>query len=339
MGMGNLADELEFADEEEWDEDGSILDEGIGNMSMADELDRRSDVGHENTGHSEEQDRRISQDPAQPEGARDSGVDVEFKSSPAIPKFSNGPFRQSPKTQSRPPSSSYSVNGRPGSGAENAEEPFSLELEDAMSAIARLADPQHLQRSDTISRTLSAMQDLTPQANLETQTQRLVTNINSLTSNLLQQSRTLSSLSSSLFSPFAFTAPLDALDIDDIIPDIIEVIESMPFPDPRALQGLAKLDRETTDLVQTLAGLTDTLQMGKQVTSSAARQLRTTETMVTGLRRERERADEARWIIEKEGWEGKLAQRWCASECKDVVGGFETVCEGLRQGLENSVAA
>lgn len=336
MGMGNLADELGFADEDGWDDEG--LDEGIGHMSMADELDN-SQPAQDKDMHTEEHDGQIFQDPPQNDGARDSGIDVEYTSSPAAPpirNFSYGPFVQSPKIQS-----TRSQRSRPTSKAGSQEQPdaFSFELEDAMNAVARLADPQHQQQADTIARTVSALQDLAPQVTLESQTQRLTTSTNSLSSNLMRQTKLLASLSSSVFSPFALTAPLDAVDIDEILPTLFEILKDLPLPDARALQGLAKLDRETGDLLRTLAGLQDSLQMGKHTTTSAARHLRTTQAMVTELRRERERAEEAQFWIEKEGWERRLEERWCASECRDVVGGFEQVCEGLRRGLEENVAA
>ncbi|KAJ9622403.1 hypothetical protein H2203_006623 [Taxawa tesnikishii (nom. ined.)] len=242
MGMGNLADELGFADEDGWDDEG--LDEGIGHMSMADELDN-SQPAQDKDMHTEEHDGQIFQDPPQNDGARDSGIDVEYTSSPAAPpirNFSYGPFVQSPKIQS-----TRSQRSRPTSKAGSQEQPdaFSFELEDAMNAVARLADPQHQQQADTIARTVSALQDLAPQVTLESQTQRLTTSTNSLSSNLMRQTKLLASLSSSVFSPFALTAPLDAVDIDEILPTLFEILKDLPLPDARALQGLAKLDRET----------------------------------------------------------------------------------------------
>lgn len=212
-------------------------------------------------------------------------------------------------------------------------------MEDAMAAIARLAEPTVHDQADTIARTLSALQHLGPQSTLETQTQRFTTSTNSLASHIIQQTRLLGSLSASLFSPFGLSAPLDPFVVDEVIPQMQEVLQTLPQPDPSAPQSLSKLDRETTDLLRTLSSLADSLQMGRQTTSSAARVLRNTQTIVTQLRREADIAEQAKWKIEKEGWDRRLAERWYAGECKNVVGGFEQVCEGLRRGLEEKTAA
>lgn len=282
--MGNLADELDFADsdEEEWDSDGEAAAEP--SISAGQGQAHQQDDG---------------------EGPRDSGVHVEHKT---------------------------------GEGDETANV-FSVELEDAMSDVSRLANPASHQNPDTISRTLLALQNLPPQQSLEAHTQRLTTSTNSLSSHIMQQTKYFASLSASLFSPFGFGAPLDHQMIDDqVLPAIAQLVQDLPSPDSRSLGALSRLDRETADLVQTLAALSDSLQMGRQTTTSAARHLRSTHTMVSEMRRENDLAEQAKWRIEKEGWDYRLAERYCANECKDVVGGFEQVFEGLRKGLEEKTA-
>ncbi|KAK0247293.1 hypothetical protein LTR29_017861 [Friedmanniomyces endolithicus] len=105
-------------------------------------------------------------------------------------------------------------------------------------------------------------------------------------------------------------------------------------PDPAPLQSMQKLDRETTNVIQTLSQLADTLQVGKQITISAARHLRTTQNMVVELRRERERADEARHELTKGNVHERVKERRCAAQCSEVLAGFEDVCEALRASLE-----
>ncbi|GAB7357690.1 hypothetical protein MBLNU459_g0361t1 [Dothideomycetes sp. NU459] len=339
-GGGNLADELEFADEDDWDED--EVDEGVSGMSLADEVDSTWADGDDNksTAPSLDNAAHCLSDPTQTDGARDSGIDVAFAANTPSPRNvrpSNSALSPIPQGK-RPSHRNFS---RPMSRASDSDavDVFTLELEQAMAAVSRLANPDLQHQADTISRTVSVLQDLTPQAVLETHTQRLTTSTNSLSAHLMQQTRLLSSLSSSLFSPFGFNAPLDPVAIDEILPALVQVLQDVPSPDARALQALTKLDRETSDLLHTLAGLTDSLQMGRQTTSSAARHLRSTHAMVTELRRENELSEQARWKIEKDGWDRRLSERWCARECSDVVGGFEQVCEGLRQGLVDKMAA
>lgn len=300
--MGNLADELDFADsdDEDWDYDGEAEPESVQEAGI-------EHVLGEGTRHDE--------DP------RDSGVHVEQKTNTSLP------HRNSSQPAARDVDSESSNI-------------FSHELEDALAQISHLANPASHQNPDTISRTLVALQNLPPQQSLEVHTQRLTTSTNSLSSHIIQQTKHFASLSASLFAPFGFGVPLDFQIVDDeVVPAIGQAIQNLPAPDPRALQNLSRLDRETTDMIQTLAALSDSLQMGRQTTASAARHLRNTQLMVSEMRRESDLADQAQWLIEKEDWDHRLAERYCASECHDVVGGFEQVFEGLRRGLEEKIAA
>ncbi|KAH0292767.1 hypothetical protein KCU62_g1777, partial [Aureobasidium sp. EXF-3399] len=301
-GMGNLADELDFADsdDEDWDYDAEAEPGSL----QETETDHVLDEGLQHD-----------------EGPRDSGVHVEQKTNPALPhrNFSRPTTRDA---EPEPPNA------------------LSPELEDALAQISRLANPTSHQNPDTISRTLVALQNLPPQQSLEVHTQRLTTSTNSLSSHIIQQTKHFASLSASLFAPFGFGTPLDFQIVDDeVVPAITQVIQDLPTPDSRALHTLSRLDRETTDLIQTLAALSDSLQMGRQTTASAARQLRNTQLMVSEMRRESDLADQAQWLIEKEHWDHRLAERSCARECRDVIGGFDQVFKGLRRGLEDKVAA
>ena len=336
--MGNLADELDFADEDWDDEDDERdtredLDQSYvtgGSESTRDYVSRRGDA------YSTPLDERL-QEPSQTDGARDSGVDIGYSPSPSpsVVKFSNGPFRRPPPTQS-PKRLERPMNARSRQDPADPFEPFSLELEDALAAVAQLADPAYMQKADTMSRTIAALQDLGAQTSIETQSHRLTTSMNSLSANVILQTRLVASLSSSLVSPFTFTTPLDAIDVDEVLEVVVRLLQDLPLPDPRALQGLSKLDRDTTELLHTLSGLVDSLQMGKQTTASATRHLRVTQTMVTELKRERDKADESQFLLERGGWDSKLDKRWCAAECQDVVNGFEQFCDGLRRGIEES---
>lgn len=332
-----MADELEFADEDDDEDDDEHMqwgDEGLDEETSGVSLDEGVEKLDE---HSMRNDldlyQRDVQLAAQTDGARDSGVDVAYKSSPTHHSISSVPLqsKQQPHRNFSRPMSRDSDSDHP-SGL------FTLEMEDAINAIARLANPPPLHHPDAIPNALSALQHLTPQSALEANTQRLTTSTNSISSHLAQQTRIVSSLSSSFFTPLSIASPLDVAALDDMATGIAEVLRILPMPDARALQALTKLDRETTDLLHTLSALTDSLQMGKQATTSASRHLRNTLTMVTQLRRESDLAEQAKWKIEKEGWERKLGERWCAKECGDVVGGFEQVCEGLRRGLEDRLA-
>ncbi|GAB7345185.1 hypothetical protein MBLNU457_3566t1 [Dothideomycetes sp. NU457] len=328
-GMGNLADELDFADED-WDGEGGDFD--------GEPLSDMEETVHE---HSADGDstpfRDHLLDPPQTDGARDSGIDIPYQ-------FPPSPTSRKKEVQATRKASGFHAQAgprRPSSRyqQEEEEDKFSLEMEDAMNEVARLADPSSSARADTTARTMSALQDLGAQNTIDAQTHRLKTSMDSVSTQLMEQSKALQSLSSSIFSPFALSFSLETLDVDEVLAAFEYLTEELPVPDIRPLQSLTKLQKETADLVQTLSVLTDSLQMGKQVGTSAARHLRATQTMTAELRREREEADQAHFWIEKDGWNQKLQDRWCATECKDVVSGFDQMCAGLRKGLEEAASA
>jgi hypothetical protein len=305
--MGNLADELDFlSDDEDYDE------------SMAEDALESADKQHE----AGEQEDQI-------EGARDSGIDVSYSSKNSSPRnvrnFSK-PFAQSQK----PPDENEE---------DDVEERLSLELEDGISAVHRMAQYSDATADPLIPRVVALMQDLGNQSTLESGAQRLNTSTNSMSTHLGKETKALQTLHASLYSPFIFSAPLDPDSVEESLPLIEALLASLPRPDTAPLIALQKLGRETEATVQALAGLTDTLQMGKQTTNAASRHLRTTQTIVTDLRTERERAEAAREELSKSPWEGRIKDRWCKSECQDVVSGFDDMCNALRESLAQNVEA
>lgn len=111
------------------------------------------------------------------------------------------------------------------------------------------------------------------------------------------------------------------------------VSNDMPRPATNAFDSLAALHSVTSDLVQTLNYLSDTLHMSRQTTTTATRRLRTAKEMVSEMKREEELREEGeRWLL-KGNWGERLENRECAGVCRDVVGGFEEVCNGWRERL------
>lgn len=303
--MGNLADELDqLSDDEEYEE--GVTEDAL------ESADRQHGAQHDTA-----------------EGARDSGVDVSYSSKKNSPKnirnFSK-PFSQTEK----PPDENEE---------DEMEERLSPELEDSISAVHRMAQYSDATADPLIPRIISLMQDLGNQSGLESGAQRLNTSTNSMSTHLGKETKTLQTLSASLYSPFIFSAPLDPEAVEESLPLVEALLTSLPLPDTAPLVGLQKLGRETEATVQALAGLTDTLQMGKQTTNAASRHLRTTQTMVADLRRERERAEAAREELSRSPWEERIKEGWCKNECRDVVDGFDDLCNTLRESLAQSVEA
>jgi len=297
---------------------------GLGNL--ADELDQLDDdeeyYDGDTTNITEDDPRDNDKVP------RDSAIDVSFSSnrnSPLVRNYSK-PFGLA----RRPPDKE---------DESEPEEKLSAELEDAMNSIARMTSYSSSAEDPLIPKTIALLQDLGNQSGLEARAHRLTTSTNSMTSNLGAQSKAFQAFSSSLYSVLTFSAPLDPSIAEETAPLVEALLKELPLPDTSPLQGLQKLERETANVIQSLSQLTDTLQMGKQLTTSASRHLKTTQTMVADLRRERERADLARHELVKGDVEAKLRSRTCATACRDVVSGFEEVCDALRESLIGDVSA
>jgi hypothetical protein len=166
---------------------------------------------------------------------------------------------------------------------------------------------------------------------------RLTTAYSALSTHLTHQTRLIVQLASTIFSPLAPSLPLDF--IEDILPHIDETLSHIPHitPSPQPPYALHSLTIHTTDLVQALNYLSDTLHVNRQTTTTAGRRLRTVKDAMREWRVEMDARDESvRWI-EKGGWDGRLGKRECARACDDILSGFEDVCGVWRGRLEAQV--
>jgi hypothetical protein len=143
--------------------------------------------------------------------------------------------------------------------------------------------------------------------------------------------RLLQTLTSSILSPLV--APPEPDTIDDILPLLVSLTETMPRPTTPALQSLSALHGVTADLAQTLNYLSDTLHMSRQTTTTATRRLKSARELVAELRREEELREEGERWLTRGNWGERLRDRECAHVCGDVVGGFEEVCNSWRARL------
>jgi hypothetical protein len=144
-------------------------------------------------------------------------------------------------------------------------------------------------------------------------------------------------LASTIFSPLAPALPLET--IEDLLPHIDQTLEYIPdiSPSPQPPYALHSLTIHTTDVVQALNYLSDTLHVNRQTTLVAGRRLKTVKEALREWRVEMDGRDESvRWI-EKGGWDGRLGKRECAGVCDDILSGFEDVCGVWRGRLEKQV--
>ncbi|KAI9829246.1 MAG: hypothetical protein M1819_006426 [Sarea resinae] len=160
---------------------------------------------------------------------------------------------------------------------------------------------------------------------------RLITAHTALSTHLAHQTRTLHSRTFPLLSPLSIGPDPEC--IDELLPLITAAAAMIPQPSTSALTSLSQLSSLTSDLVQTLNYLSDSLHMSRQTTTTATRRLRSARELVAEMRKETEAKEEGvRWI-EKGRWQTRLGERECAGVCREVVGGFEEVCQGWRDRL------
>jgi hypothetical protein len=134
-----------------------------------------------------------------------------------------------------------------------------------------------------------------------------------------------------LLSPLV--APPDPETIDDLIPLLLNLSDTMPRPSTSAFNSLTSLHTLTTELVQNLNYLSDTLHMSRQTTTMATRRLKSAKEIVAEMRREEELREEGERWLTRGNWGERLEKRECAGVCGEVIGGFEEVCNGWRERL------
>ncbi|RDL40668.1 Uncharacterized protein BP5553_00647 [Venustampulla echinocandica] len=305
-GLGNLADELADA----WDEDDIEEDEDEDEPEMNFQEERQVE-----------------------EPTRDSGVDVASSpvEAPSKPTQLTPPIggRGHRKHMSEYDGSDYGGD----SDLDSPGIPPGLVARmDTVEGLARRGTENNgTDRDGVITRVVEGLKDLGGQSGVEGGATRLITAHTALSSHLLHQTRLLQSLAYPLFSPLV--QPPDEEFIDDLIPLLVTLNESIPRPTTAAFTSLTQLHGLTADLVQTLNYLSDTLHMSRQTTTTATRRLRSARELVAEMRKEEEAREEGELWLKRGNWSERLGARECAGVCGDVVGGFEQVCNDWRARL------
>ncbi|KAF1991987.1 hypothetical protein K402DRAFT_345551 [Aulographum hederae CBS 113979] len=324
-GLGSLADELADA----WDEDeADEADEGVSELLPAFEETRYGRKASTN-GYKQQS----------AELPRDSGI-ADLTSSPTEGRGLLTPLSA---TSSRQGKNRFGSGGQSQyDGSEYGEdsdfdpaEDISAGLEARMAAIEGLArrgtESNGSEADGLVARVTESLRDLGSQAGIEGGATRLTTTNAALSTHLAHQTRLIASLTSTLLSPLAPPPPLET--IDEILPLIALTLPSIPTPSPQPLLALHSLSNTSRELIHTLSYLADSLHMARQTSAAAGRRLRASKDAVSEWRREVEGRERGiRWI-EDGGWDEKLRGREAAGVCRDVVGGFEEVCNGWRERL------
>lgn len=315
---------------------------GLGNLAdeLADALSDGEDEYYEGPGAPDIAVDAIEGDLDRQEGVRDSGVDVasprEVKNkhlSLTLPPATNG--RGHRRKGSQYDGSEYGSD----SDLDSPGMPSSLVAKmDAVESLARRGTENNGGPTDGVfQRVTDGLRDLSSQSNVESNTSRLITAHTALTTHLNHQTRQLHNLTFPLLNPLA--PPPDAETIDDLLPELTALQEMMPRPSQAAFANIMGLQNLTNELVHSLSVVSDTLQVSRQVTTTATRRLRTAKELVAEMRREDELRDEGERWLARGNWGERLQNRECASVCGEIVGGFEEVCDGWRTRLAQADGA
>ncbi|EQK97708.1 hypothetical protein G6O67_003935 [Ophiocordyceps sinensis] len=203
---------------------------------------------------------------------------------------------------------------------------------DAIESLARRGTENYGGTADDVfKRVTDGLRDLGSQSTVEGSASRLITAHSALTTHLAHQTRQLHSLTFPLLSPIA--SPPDAEAIESLLPLLLSLSDDMPRPSTSAYNSLTALHSITSELIQTLSYLSDTLHMSRQTTATASRRLKSARELVAEMRREEELREEGERWLTRGNWGERLQKRECAGVCGDVIGGFEDVCNGWRQRL------
>ncbi|KAJ2966934.1 hypothetical protein NUW58_g10551 [Xylaria curta] len=147
-----------------------------------------------------------------------------------------------------------------------------------------------------------------------------------MATHVTHQTRQLHNLTFPLLSPLV--NPPDPETIDALLPILTAVSSDMPRPATSAFDSLAALHSVTSDLVQTLNYLSDTLHMSRQTTTTATRRLRTAKEMVSEMRREEELKEEGERWLARGNWGERLQNRECSTSGENQ---FRTIAEAVEE--------
>ncbi|KAF2741386.1 hypothetical protein EJ04DRAFT_453804 [Polyplosphaeria fusca] len=328
-GLGNLADELgDVWDDEEEAADGEYFDDE-GDLPPQDD-DHGIGVALDHDGSSGI-DSAIMVN-----GVRDSGVAMPSSSPSRESKATLSPqtARQAERRHQRQ-RSLYDGSDYGEDSDLESNEGISPALEARMAAVESLArrglEENGGNLDGVVKRVVEQLRDLGSQTGIENGSTRLKTAHDALTTHLTHQTRTLTSLSSTLSGPRAIIP--DPETIDTLLPLITMTLELLPHPSPDPLYSLTQLTASTRELLQHLSNVSDSLHMSRQANGNAARRLKSAKDQLQEWKKDAElREQGVRWI-ERGDWDRRLKEREAKRACGSVVDGFEEVCGMWRKRL------
>lgn len=340
-GLGNLADELEDA----WDEE-----DGLDASSFLSSLHE----GDPDTTHSpvEINGSHAFAIPMSPHSPRVASNQLELPDKPPSPSKQWASMGMHRKTESL-----YDGSDHGPSSEDEAFDTITPTLQrrihdiEEITRISNNADALS-ESGGVIPRTISALRDdLGMQSATESGITRLVTAYTSMSTHRTHQIREVMNASHPLMSNTSFASAISVLPletIDLLIVEIDSLIATLPFisqslttaqpSDPLAvLQGLAT---QTCDFFTTLQSLTDTLTEHRQHLLAATRKLKNVRDLVDDLTMEEGLVETSMLLIQAGDWDRRCRERQAAKVVGEVLEGFKKTWDvdyvegGWRPGTE-----
>lgn len=323
-GLGNLADELEQA----WDDEGE--DEGQSNFL---EGLREGDMAQD------PRDLHL-QSPYGLNDMHDFGFGMVLQS-PQTQVDGHSAALQVPQARrnsesQQPKKSGHQRQESAYDGSDYGPESESEQDDDSLSPMLRkrLRDIENLTRmcinpedavsegGGTVRRVIHALKDLAPQGNIEYGVTRLITAYTSMASHRTHKTRDLFTQSHSLmYGGNLWQLPEELIDL--LLDDITELSSTLPFLRPQnPLLSLQILASQTDELTHTLRSLTDLLQESRLASSAATRKLKSVRDMVEDMALEEELVENSILLIQAGDWDRRCRTRQAARTCQEVCQGF-----------------
>ena len=324
-GLGNLADELEQA----WDDDADQDHQG---SSFLDGL--------------REGDSAVEQAELQSPYDYNDIHDFGFIDTSAQSPLQNHQTLHPPSPQTRKPKSTRRSTHNRTESAYDGSDYGSDHEEDELSSFPpllrkRMREVEKLARNvhddDTLSegggvvkRTISSLRDLgPPQSNMENGVTKVSTAYMSMATHRTHKQREIFALSHSLIYGNACSDLPDEF-LDLLVSEIDELSSTIPFlQSQNPLLSLQILAAQTSDLTHTLRGLTDLLQESKLAATAVARKLKSVKDMVEEIKNEEELVELSIMLIQGQDWDRRCRERQAGKMCREVVKGF-----GERWGID-----
>lgn len=345
-GLGSLADELgEIWDQEELEGQGSSFLDGLREGSIDPVMDGPLQSPNSVTDMRYFSTAGTSQTPISPSSAT-------FQ--PLTPAVSE------PGTQEQQKSSTHRKTESRNDVLDHVPDSDNEDPTDIPPSLAkRLRDIEKVTRmssntEDSLSedggvvyRTTQALKELGPQSSIENGTSRLITAYTSMATHRTHTARELFSQTHSLLYGQSASANLNNLPeevIDLLLYEISELSSALsptsststisnPPQTPTQQSPLLSLEllaSDTSSLLQTLRGLTDSLTEWRQVHLQATRKLRSARDLAEEIRLEEELKETSMLLIQAGDWDRRCRERHAARTCREVVTGFSKTCDVLR---------